>query len=122
MSGKKKDAPGGTPIKPHINDTTPGAKCHAQVSRPFGHDLNVKPMIIDNFRLALFHIPESTVISIKRISWGIVGTDNQVEKVRIAYRVGAQEEKSILNMTPDEAFITICSMIAEHAALAGAKT
>ena len=111
MTGKKKNAPGGTSIKPHINNTMPEAKCHA------GNQLNTKPILIDSFRGCLAHIPESTVRMIQRVSTGIVGSAGQLEYIKVIFRDGTVVQRSIRNMTPDETFISICSIIADHAAL-----
>ena len=83
--------------------------------------INRKPIMIDSLNDALRHIPESTVTGIRRISEGILNTPTQIEDVEIFYKDGISERISILDMSADEAFIEICSMIATHAALTGAR-
>lgn len=81
--------------------------------------INTKPIMLDNINMALKQIPESSVIGIARMSAGVIGKPGEQEDIQIFYRDGCSERISILDMTPDEVFLKICSMISTHAALGG---
>ena len=83
--------------------------------------INNKPIIIESLDRILGLMPGCPVIGIKRISEGILGQPGQIEDMQIIYRDGTSEKISIIEMTGAETFIEICSMIATHAALIGAR-
>ena len=82
--------------------------------------ISTKPIIIDALNTMIRHMPGGPIVCIERISEGIVGTPDQIENVEITYRDGVSERISILEMSPEEMFIEICSMISIHAAQTGA--
>lgn len=77
--------------------------------------INTKPIIIDVLNTMIRHMPGGPIVSIERISEGIVGTPGQIENVEITYKDGVSERISVLEMSPEEMFIEICSMISIHA-------
>lgn len=77
--------------------------------------INTKPIIIDALNTMIKHMPGGLIVSIERISGGIVGTPSQNEEIEITYRDGVSERISVLEMSPEEMFIEICSMISIHA-------
>lgn len=81
--------------------------------------INTKPIMLDNINMALKQIPERSVIGIARMSAGVIGRPGEKEDIQIFYRDGCSERVSILEKTPDEVFLMICSMITKHAVLGG---
>lgn len=77
--------------------------------------INTKPIIIESLNILTRHMPGGMIVGIERISEGIVGTPSQNEEVEITYRDGVSERISVLEMSPEEMFIEICSMISIHA-------
>lgn len=77
--------------------------------------INTKPIIVESLNILTRHMPGGMIVSIERTSEGIVGTPSQNEEVEITYRDGVSERISVLEMSPEEMFIEICSMISIHA-------
>lgn len=77
--------------------------------------INTKPIIIESLNILTRHMPGGPIVSIERISEGNVGTPDQIENVEITYKDGVSERISVLEMSPEEMFIEICSMISIHA-------
>ena len=81
---------------------------------PYQGTVNSKPVMVDALkRAAMFGAP-TTIVDIKRISAGHVGTPEQIEDVEITFRDGTIEKISIKEMSTDEAFVTLCQMIGAH--------
>jgi len=81
--------------------------------------INTKPIMIDNLNMVLKQMRDRSVMSIARISEGVIGTPSEKEDIVILYSDGVTERASILDKSANETFLMICSMITTHAALAG---
>lgn len=77
--------------------------------------INTKPIIIESLNMLTRHMPGGIVVGIERISEGVIDDPGQREEIEITYRDGVSERISVLEMTPEEMFIEICSMISIHA-------
>ena len=77
--------------------------------------INTKPIIIESLNILTRHMPGGMIVGIERISEGVIDDPGQREEIEITYRDGVSERISILEMSPEEMFIKICSMISIHA-------
>lgn len=77
--------------------------------------INTKPIIIEGLNILTRHMPGGIVVGIERISEGVIDDPDQREEIEITYRDGVSERISVLEMSPEEMFIEICSMISIHA-------
>ena len=77
--------------------------------------INTKPIIIESLNILTRHMPGGMIVGIERISEGIIDDPGQREEIEITYRDGVSERISVLEMSPEEMFIKICSMISIHA-------
>ena len=77
--------------------------------------INTKPIIIESLNMLTRHMPGGMIVGIERISEGIIDDPGQREEIEITYRDGVSERISVLEMSPEEMFIEICSMISIHA-------
>lgn len=77
--------------------------------------INTKPIIIESLNILTRHMPGGMIVGIERISEGVIDDPGQREEIEITYRDGVSERISILEMSPEEMFIEICSMISIHA-------
>ena len=77
--------------------------------------INTKPIIIESLNILTRYMPGGMIVGIERISEGIIDDPGQREEIEITYRDGVSERISVLEMSPEEMFIEICSMISIHA-------
>lgn len=77
--------------------------------------INTKPIIIESLNTLTRYMPRGMIVGIERISEGIIDDPGQREEIEITYRDGVSERISVLEMSPEEMFIEICSMISIHA-------
>ena len=77
--------------------------------------INTKPIIIESLNILIRHMPGGIVVGIERTSEGVIDDPGQREEIEITYRDGVSERISVLEMSPEEMFIEICSMISIHA-------
>ncbi len=77
--------------------------------------INTKPIIIESLNILTRHMPGGMIVGIERISEGVIDDPGQREEIEITYRDGVSERISVLEMSPEEMFIEICSMISIHA-------
>lgn len=77
--------------------------------------INTKPIIIESLNILTRHMPGGIVVGIERTSEGVIDDPRQREEIEITYRDGVSERISVLEMSPEEMFIEICSMISIHA-------
>ena len=77
--------------------------------------INTKPIIIESLNILTRCMPGGMIVGIERISEGIIDDPGQREEIEITYRDGVSERISVLEMSPEEMFIEICSMISIHA-------
>lgn len=77
--------------------------------------INTKPIIIESLNTLTRYMPGGMIVGIERISEGIIDDPGQREEIEITYRDGVSERISVLEMSPEEMFIEICSMISIHA-------
>lgn len=77
--------------------------------------INTKPIIVESLNILTRHMPGGMIVGIERISEGVIDDPGQREEIEITYRDGVSERISVLEMSPEEMFIEICSMISIHA-------
>ena len=77
--------------------------------------INTKPIIIESLNILTRHMPGGMIVGIERRSEGVIDDPGQREEIEITYRDGVSERISVLEMSPEEMFIEICSMISIHA-------
>lgn len=77
--------------------------------------INTKPIIVESLNILTRHMPGGMIVGIERISEGVIDDPDQREEIEITYRDGVSERISVLEMSPEEMFIEICSMISIHA-------
>lgn len=77
--------------------------------------INTKPIIVESLNILTRHMPGGMIVGIERISEGVIGDPGRREEIEITYRDGVSERISVLEMSPEEMFIEICSMISIHA-------
>lgn len=77
--------------------------------------INTKPIIIESLNILTRHMPGGIVVGIERTSEGVIDDPGQREEIEITYRDGVSERISVLEMSPEEMFVKICSMISIHA-------
>ena len=77
--------------------------------------INTKPIIVESLNILTRHMPGGMIVGIERISEGVINDPGRREEIEITYRDGVSERISVLEMSPEEMFIEICSMISIHA-------
>lgn len=77
--------------------------------------INTKPIIVESLNILTRHMPGGMIVGIERISEGVIDDPGQREEIEITYRDGVSERISVSEMSPEEMFIEICSMISIHA-------
>ena len=77
--------------------------------------INTKPIIVESLNILTRHMPGGMIVGIERISEGVIDDPGRHEEIEITYRDGVSERISVLEMSPEEMFIEICSMISIHA-------
>ena len=77
--------------------------------------INTKPIIIESLNILTRHMPGGMIVGIEHISEGVIDDPSRREEIEITYRDGVSERISVLEMSPEEMFIEICSMMSIHA-------